>query len=244
MLYSMASMRRFSSRDLLVLGAILLLFLWYTGFADTLVRNPMSLVAAVIALSVAITVHEANHAWVATLLGDPTPKLAGRVSLNPLRHLDPFGTLMIFIAHFGWGKPVTFNPWNLRVNPQIGTAMVAFAGPVANIAAAIVFLLVLRLIPQIHPQVRQLVEAVVSLNIGLAAFNLIPIPPLDGFSVVTGVLPRPMAAIFEPLRQYGFLILLALLFIPSLGGPDILRLLLTPIIRTISVFVRTVAFGF
>jgi Zn-dependent protease len=236
-------MRRFSSRDLLVLTGILVLFLWYTGFADTLIRNPMSLVGALIALSIAITVHEANHAWVATLLGDPTPKLAGRVSLNPLRHLDPFGTLMIFIAHFGWGKPVSFNPWNLRVNPHIGTAMVAFAGPVANIVTAIVFLLLIRLTPQVQPQVRQIVDSIVSLNIGLAAFNLIPIPPLDGFSVVTGVLPRPIAALFEPLRQYGFLILLALLFIPSLGGPDILRMILTPIIRAISVFVRTVALG-
>jgi Zn-dependent protease len=204
----------------------------------------MSLVASLIALAVAITVHEANHAWVATLLGDPTPRLAGRVSLNPLRHLDPFGTLMIFVAHFGWGKPVTFNPWNLRVNPRIGTAMVAFAGPMANILTAIVFLAIFRLTPGIQPQVRQVVDTIVSLNIALAAFNLIPIPPLDGFSVVTGVLPRPIAVIFEPLRQYGFLILLALLFIPSLGGPDLLRLILTPIIRTISVFVRTVAFGF
>jgi Zn-dependent protease len=153
------------------------------------------------------------------------------------------GTLMIFVAHFGWGKPVMFNPWNLRVNPHIGSAMVAFAGPVANIAAAIFFLIPLRFQTSIDPVMSELLRQVVSLNIALAAFNLIPIPPLDGFSVVTGVLPRPIAQIFEPLRQYGFIILLGLLFIPMFGGPDILGAMLRPIITLVGGFVRNVALG-
>src|SRR5215210_6723719 len=133
-------MHRYSQRDILVLIGVVLLFLWSTGFGNQLLRNPLSLVASLVALAIAITVHEANHAWVATLLGDETPRSMGRVSLNPLRHLDPFGTLMIFVAHFGWGKPVMFNPGNLRMDPRLGSGIVAFAGPVANILAAIVFL--------------------------------------------------------------------------------------------------------
>jgi len=234
---------RYSQRDILVLGAIILLFLWYSGLLTNLQRNPWSVVALVIALAIGITVHEANHAWVATLLGDPTPKLMGRVSLNPLRHLDPIGTLMIFIAHFGWGKPVVFNPFNLRINPQIGSAMVALAGPVANIAAAILFLLPLRYQQPMDPRVLDLIRQVVSLNIGLAAFNLIPIPPLDGFGVLSGVLPRQFAPIIEPLRTYGVFILLGLVFLPTLGGPDVLGMIMRPILRTVEALVRGVALG-
>lgn len=236
-------MNRYSTRDILVLAGVALLFLWSTGLGRQAMSNPASIVGLVIALGIAITVHEANHAWVATLLGDPTPRMMGRVTLNPMRHLDPIGTLMIFVAHFGWGRPVMFNPWNLKVNPHIGSAMVAFAGPLANIVCAIVFLLPLRFQSSVDPQLGDLLRQIVSLNIGLAAFNLIPIPPLDGFSVVTGVLPRPIAQIFEPLREYGWLILLALLFLPMFGAPDILGAMLRPIIGAVSSFVRGVALG-
>lgn len=242
-LYSRTSMQRYSQRDILVLIGVVLLFLWSTGFGNQILRNPLSLVASLVALAIAITVHEANHAWVATLLGDETPRQMGRVSLNPLRHLDPFGTLMIFVAHFGWGKPVMFNPSNLRINPRIGSGIVAFAGPVANILAAIVFLLPFRFQQQIDPTLADFITQIVRLNIGLAAFNLIPVPPLDGFSVLTGVLPGPLASIIEPLRKYGFLILLALLFLPGLGMPDFLSMALQPIIRAITVLVRGVALG-
>ena len=236
-------MNRYSQRDILVLAGVALLFLYTTGLGRQAMANPLSLVALVFALAIAITVHEANHAWVATLLGDPTPRMMGRVSLNPMRHLDPIGTIMIFVAHFGWGKPVMFNPWNLKINPHIGSAMVAFAGPVANIAAAIFFLLPLRFQTSIDPQMGEVIRTIVSLNIGLAAFNLIPIPPLDGFSVVTGILPRPIAELFEPLRQYGWIILLLLIFLPMFGGPDLLGAMLRPIITLISGFVRGVALG-
>jgi Zn-dependent protease len=147
------------------------------------------------------------------------------------------------VAHFGWGKPVVFNPWNLKINPHVGSAMVAFAGPVANIAAAIFFLLPFRFQTSVDPQMGELIRTIVSLNIGLAAFNLIPIPPLDGFSVVTGVLPRPIAVIFEPLRQYGWIILLLLIFLPMLGGPNVLGAILDPIVSLIRAFVFGVALG-
>src|SRR6266571_2723777 len=95
------------------------------------------------AIILAITVHEANHAFVAVSLGDNTPRLMGRLSLNPLRHLDPIGTLLLFVAHFGWGKPVLFNPRNLRINPLLGSAAVSFAGPLANVLFAMVLVYVL-----------------------------------------------------------------------------------------------------
>jgi Zn-dependent protease len=236
-------MNRYSQRDILVLAGVALLFLYTTGLGRQAMSNPLSLVALVLALAIAITVHEANHAWVATLLGDPTPRLMGRVSLNPMRHLDPIGTIMIFVAHFGWGKPVMFNPFNLKVNPHIGSAMVAFAGPVANIAAAIFFLLPFRFQTSVDPQIVAIIEQIVRLNIALAAFNLIPIPPLDGFGVVTGVLPRPIAELFEPLRNYGWIILILLIFLPMLGGPDILGSILRPITNLIGSFVFGIALG-
>jgi Zn-dependent protease len=151
--------------------------------------------------------------------------------------------MMIFVAHFGWGKPVMFNPWNLTINPYVGSALVAFAGPVANILAAIVFLLPVRFQSTIDPTLAIFLRQIVDLNIGLAAFNLIPVPPLDGFSVVTGVLPRPVARIFEPLRQYGFIILLLLLFLPAFGAPDLLGMMLRPIIGAVRSFVIGVALG-
>lgn len=236
-------MGRYSRRDILVLAGVLLLFLWYTGLLGTLQRNPIALVSLLIALTVGITVHEANHAWVATLLGDPTPKAMGRVTLNPLKHLDLLGTMMIFVAHFGWGKPVVFNPFNLRVNPRIGSAIVALAGPVANIAAAILFLLPFRFQQSVEPNIVEVVRQVVSLNVGLAAFNLIPVPPLDGFGVLAGVLPRQFAPILEPLRQYGVFILLGLVLLPMIGGPDVLGMIMTPILRTVNALVRGVALG-
>jgi Zn-dependent protease len=236
-------MNRYSQRDILVLAGVALLFLYTTGIGRQAMSNPMNLVGVLIALAIAITVHEANHAWVATLLGDPTPRMMGRVSLNPLRHLDPIGTIMIFVAHFGWGKPVMFNPWNLKINPHVGSAMVAFAGPVANIAAAIFFLLPLRFQTSVDPQMEAIIGQIVRLNITLAAFNLIPIPPLDGFSVVTGVLPRPMAELFEPLRQYGWIILLVLIFLPVVGAPNVLGAILDPIVTLIRAFVFGVALG-
>ena len=229
-------MQRFTPVQILVLLAIAALFLWY--LSPGLLRDPQDLLIRVGVIVVAITVHEFNHAFIAHSLGDPTPKLMGRLTLNPLSHLDPIGTVMLFIARFGWGKPVTFNPYNLRINPAIGSAAVSFAGPLANIVLAILLTLPLRLGLQPGPLEREILLEGIFINVALAAFNLIPIPPLDGFGVVQGLLPGRMAAVLEPLRANGPILLLVLVFLPALGGPDVLGMVMRPIMQVLLVLVR------
>jgi Zn-dependent protease len=199
------------------------------------------LLVSAAAIILAITVHEANHAFVAVSLGDSTPKLMGRLTLNPLRHLDPMGTLLLFVAHFGWGKPVLFNPGNLRVNPQIGSAAVSFAGPLANVLFAMLLVFLFRSSrPSLNPLGQEFFGMLVEINVLLAAFNLVPIPPLDGFGVVQGLLPARVAYSLEPLRQYGPIILLVAVFLPQLGGPDVIRPIMRPIIDVIQTLVLSV----
>jgi Zn-dependent protease len=229
-------MQRYTPRDILVLAVIALLFIYY--FSPGALRDPAGLLIAVGAILVAITVHEFSHAFVAHRLGDPTPKLMGRVTLNPLKHLDPIGTIMLFIARFGWGKPVQFNPYNLRIDPAIGSALVSFAGPFANIVLATALTLPIRAGLQPGPLEQEIVGEMILINVRLAAFNLIPIPPLDGFGVLQGLLPGALGRALEPLREYGVFILLFLVFLPSLGGPDVLGMLMRPIERVIIAIVR------
>ncbi|HWP29293.1 MAG TPA: site-2 protease family protein [Chloroflexota bacterium] len=200
-----------------------------------LLYNPQRFLALIIALVVGITVHEAAHALVAVALGDPTPRLMGRLSLNPLRHLDPIGSLALLVASFGWGKPVVFDPRRLRTDPRLGSALVAVAGPIANILMALLAVVLLKngsvALGEAGAQVLQMLFAV---NVGLAAFNLLPIPPLDGFGFVENLLPKPLAAALAPLVPYGPLVLLALIFLgPPLFHRDVLGELLRPIQSTI-----------
>jgi Zn-dependent protease len=238
-------MPRLSAGQIIFLVFLVFAVIWTRDprfFSDpTRAGGPLSdfLVTAA-AIIIAITVHEFNHAFVAVRLGDQTPRLMGRLSLNPLRHLDPLGTLMLFVAHFGWGKPVLFNPFNLRVSPYFGSALVSLAGPVANIITAFLIVQAFLLFdPPLGRDARSFIAEVVQINILLAAFNLIPIPPLDGFGVVQGLLPPRLAVMLEPLRQYGVLILLLVVFLPQLGGPNLLR----PIIGPITAFVTRLVFG-
>lgn len=239
-------MPRLSPAHYIFFALLLLAYLWtqnpriFRSFA-TLEAELLALAASALAIILAITVHEANHAFVAVSLGDPTPKRMGRLSLNPLRHLDPLGTLLLFIAHFGWGKPVIFNPFNLRVNPLLGSAAVAFAGPLANILFALVLALLARGIDlSANRFLLGFVQDLITINVLLAAFNLVPIPPLDGFGVLQGLLPSRLAYALEPLRQYGPLILLIAIFLPRLGGPDIITPIMMPIFGLIGALVRGV----
>lgn len=177
-----------------------------------------------VALVLAITVHEFSHGFVATLFGDVVPRRAGRLTLNPLKHLDPMGTIMILIGPIGWGRPMPINPSGMR-NPNLGWALSSAAGPISNVLFAIVTLLVYRTLgDNFDPRLDPYFETLVLLNVGLAVFNLVPLPPLDGFGFVFGLSPRPIKVMLAPIWQFGPLILLALLFLPSLvpGFPPIL----------------------
>ena len=177
-------------------------------------------------LLIGITFHEFSHAYVATSLGDHTARGLGRLTLNPLRHLDPFGTALIFFAGFGWGKPVPVNPHFLRIGARQGMALVSLAGPASNIVAAAVFAIPLRLglVESGSAGLAILSEsgagilgyALVSLvfwNLLLAVFNLLPIAPLDGFKVAVGLLPRDASKAFAKLEPYGPGILLAIILL-------------------------------
>lgn len=184
-----------------------------------------TIIERVIVLLIAFTVHELAHAVTADYLGDPTPRRMGRITLNPLKHLDPFGTIMLIIAGFGWAKPVMTNPMNMRGNPRTSMAVVAFAGPLSNLVmagiAAIFFRLGLIDINVLMSgggalSFSSLVFQFLYINLALAFFNLLPVPPLDGSRILYAILPAELVYRLRPLEQYGFMILfLVVFFVPQ-----------------------------
>jgi len=237
-------MGRYSPRDILVLAVIAGLFVWFYFFRGQSVgpEQIASILFLGAALLVAITVHEFSHAFVALLLGDRTAQMLGRVSLNPIRHLDLYGTLAFIFFHFGWGKPVPINPYNMKsVNPLVGAAITAIAGPTSNVVLAILATIALRLARgSADPLALSFLQLLAQLNILLAAFNFMPIPPLDGFSLARLVLPRHISGWLE---QYGFFVLIALIFLPQFLGRqfDILGQIMGPLQAIITGIVRSVA---
>jgi len=207
---------------LLILGLILLAYGFINHSLVSPVQNaandPIGFVAWIIALVLGITVHEFMHAYAAHRLGDDTARLLGRLSLNPMAHLDPFGTLLLVLAGFGYGKPVPFNESRLR--SSLGVTFVAIAGPLANLALAALCAIPLRFAGDsllgggVYEEV---LLAIVQLNCILAIFNLVPIPPLDGANVVYGLLPPRQQYSWRTYQQYGpFLLLFVLLLAPGL----------------------------
>ena len=174
------------------------------------------IVGIAVALVVGITFHEFSHAFVADQLGDHRPRALGRVSLNPVAHIDPVGALVFVLAGFGWGKPVPVNVYALRPG-RIGMAFVAGAGPVANVAVAIVAAIVLRVMEMggIGGITAQIATAIVFYNLLLAIFNLLPIPPLDGYNVLLAFAPPRTAFTIQRYAQYGVIVLLLLVFLPN-----------------------------
>lgn len=191
----------------------------------------LSLIIWAIALLIAITIHEFSHALAADKLGDPTASLAGRISLNPLKHLDPIGTLMLLFFRFGWGKPVPFDPFNLR-HPKRDAALISLAGPASNLILAAVCALILKLIPVSFITSVVLIPLII-MNVNLAVFNLLPIPPLDGAKILYGFLPRSWADEYNDfMGSYGS-ILLILLILP-IGGSSLAINLIMPVINLIT----------
>jgi Zn-dependent protease len=183
-----------------------------------------------VVFALAITVHESAHAWSADRLGDPTARMLGRISLNPLAHVDIFGTVLfpILLAFsglpiFGWAKPVPVNPLNLR-HPRRDSALVSAAGPASNIALALVAVILFRVLSP-NPGSGAFAEGAylflifcAMINLILAAFNLIPIPPLDGGGILAGILPDRALPLLDRIRPYGFLILIGLLMSNLIDG--------------------------
>jgi Zn-dependent protease len=205
------------------------------------VNDPVGLILLLPPLLFALTFHEASHGWMALRLGDPTAKLLGRLTLNPLAHLDPLGTLIFIIPpHIGWAKPVPVDVRYLK-HPRRDMMWIALAGPVSNVILAFVFGMILRGLSAVghdftSPAERALVNMVawsVVLNLSLAAFNLIPIFPLDGSKVLTGLLSPIAAARFQQLEPVGPMLLLGLILIGSLSGVSVIGRIISPFTSTL-----------
>ncbi len=199
--------------------------------------NPLILLSKIVILLFAFPLHELAHAFTADRLGDPTPRSQGRLTLNPLAHLDILGSIMLFVSFFGWAKPVMTNPRYFRNGPRAGMAIVALAGPMMNLLLAIIGSLVWRIVVAAE-QASGLLDfnafnnlfvfanVFVSINLYLMLFNLLPIGMLDGLKVLRGIAPYAWDGLLDQLERWGMFILLALIFLPSFVGIDILGILL------------------
>lgn len=186
-----------------------------------LFSNPVIFVLYMLALLVAITIHEFAHAFSADRLGDPTPEIQGRLSLNPFVHIDPLGIAFLLFVGFGWGRPVEFDPFNLK-NPRRDAAIISLAGPLSNFLLAILLSVIFSIF-----QFSFLVPFIY-LNVILGVFNLLPIHPLDGFKIVGGFLSQEQARQWYQLERYGILFLL-LLILP-IGKASMLQSIVLPVV--------------
>ncbi|MBU0511190.1 MAG: site-2 protease family protein [Chloroflexi bacterium] len=204
--------------------------------------NPATLIARILVLLTAFSVHEFAHAWMADYFGDDTPRINGRLTLNPMAHLDPMGSLMLILAGFGWAKPVPVNPYALRRHSPSAMMWVALAGPLSNFVMAIVAAIPFRLglfsmydafmvAGQFLPTLPQLLVEFVYINLVLMLFNLIPLAPLDGEKVVDYFLPPSGSDFLASIRPYGPMILLLLFIAGPYLGINILGWILGPPIQ-------------
>ena len=187
------------------------------GLIRLLYQNPGAFILLIIPLLYSIIIHELAHGWVASKMGDSTAKWLGRLSLNPIKHLDPLGTLMLFLFGFGWAKPVPVNFNNLN-DPRKGLILVSAAGIVANTLLAFVALFLLRVAnPVPFGPISTFLIYLAQINIMLAAFNLIPIPPLDGSKILMGFSSSQFQYSLMRLEPYGFFIIIGLLYLGILN---------------------------
>lgn len=205
-------------------------------------QNPMELLALLLTLPgviIAITFHEFAHAYVADKLGDDTPRRQGRVTLNPLAHIDPVGFFMLIFVHFGWGKPVEINPTNFNRKRSMAKQemLVALAGPLMNIIIALILTIILFAINTFAPSftitmtgliISLVLQMAISVNIGLGIFNLIPLPPLDGSKIFINILPYKAKTWFQDNIQI-FYIIFVVLWVTNLMG-----YIISPVINVVS----------
>lgn len=182
------------------------------GLLSLLMNNPVTFLLLAVPLLYSVILHEIAHGLVASWFGDNTAKHSGRLTLNPMAHLDPVGTLMLFFVGFGWAKPVPVNYNNLN-NSRLGIMAVALAGCITNILLATVAIFLMQLqVFNTNPAFATIFPIVIKINIILAAFNLIPIPPLDGSKVLMGFLPEEAQSNLARIEPYGFFIIIILLY--------------------------------
>ncbi len=183
----------------------------------------------------AISFHESAHAYVANRLGDPTAKDLGRITLNPIHHIDIMGLIVLFVAHFGWAKPVPVNPYNLK-HPRKDNLWISLAGPASNLILAFISAVVYRLFfpllmtSQLGAFLLTMIELSVSLNIVLMVFNLFPLPPLDGFHILEGLVSTETYIELQKLQTVGPMILLGIIMISSLTKFNIFAIIFGPIV--------------
>lgn len=205
---------------------------------------PAFLIANLIVLFFALPFHEFSHALAATRLGDDTPRINGRLTINPLAHLDIFGSLMLVVAGFGWAKPVPVNPYALQRRSPAALMLVSLAGPMSNFLMAVLAAIPFRL-GWVHfsysasgllPTIDLVMTQFVVINLSLMLFNLLPLAPLDGDKIADYLFPPSWSRALERIRPYGSIILLALLFVLPMIGVDVIGWVISPaLIRMLSI---------
>ena len=200
-----------------------------------------NLIISLPAILWAITVHEFAHGFVAYKLGDPTPKISGRLTLNPFAHLDIIGFLALLLVHFGWAKPVMVNPRNFtKINQNLGEILVAFAGPFSNFLSAFASVLFIKYFPftALPPNVAEplflIFKYSVFINVAFGIFNLLPIPPLDGSKILEAILPPKLYSTYKKIEPYGPIILIILVISPFLSW------ILVPMVKGLVYFMYTI----
>jgi len=204
--------------------------------------SPTQIVVWVIMILIAFPVHEFAHAFTANLFGDDTPRLNGRLTLNPLAHIDPIGALLLLVAHFGWAKPVPVNPYALAKRSPLALMWVSLAGPLSNLLMAILGAIPLRFHWVSYAplggsgslSLYNILDFFVYLNLILLLFNLIPIAPLDGSKIAVAVLPDKWGAAVERFSAYGPMVLLVVAFVLPMLGINVLGWIINPVINNLS----------
>jgi Zn-dependent protease len=200
-----------------------------------------TLLSRIIILVISLSIHEFAHAWSANAFGDDTPRLNGRLTLNPAAHLDLMGSLMLLVVGFGWARPVPINPYALQRRSSAAVMWVSLAGPASNLMLAIIAAIPLRMglitpftgTSGLLPSPYSFMLQFIAINLLLMVFNLIPLAPLDGEKIAGYFFPPPMARFFDTIRPYGPMILLAILFVGPMIGLNIFGWVVWPVVNTL-----------